>query len=135
MSEIIAARPRTQHPKGRVAQSVERGTENPCVGGSTPSPATFFLFVALASGCGDRCEVLCQEVAVELDGCRGDSLSWADLGATSRLSFVSECETDWNQLESDLSSNALGVALDACKDASDQLESITCEELVALYAL
>ena len=26
---------------GRIAQAVERRTENPCVGGSTPSPATF----------------------------------------------------------------------------------------------
>ena len=26
-----------------VAQSVEQGTENPCVGGSIPSPGTFFM--------------------------------------------------------------------------------------------
>jgi hypothetical protein len=28
---------------GEVAQSVERGTENPCVGGSIPSLAIFFI--------------------------------------------------------------------------------------------
>ena len=30
---------------GRIAQLVERGTENPCVGGSIPSPATSLSYL------------------------------------------------------------------------------------------
>ena len=122
-------------PLGRVAQLVERGIENPCVGGSTPSPATFILVALLFVGCGDRCEVLCREVALELEACRSDSLTWADLGATGRADFVAECETDWNLLQGQLSSNELNQALDVCKDTLDELPSISCDELGALYAL
>jgi hypothetical protein len=32
-------------PNGEVAQSVERGTENPCVGGSIPSLAILFFLL------------------------------------------------------------------------------------------
>jgi hypothetical protein len=32
---------------GRVAQLVEQRTENPCVGGSIPSPATIFLSISM----------------------------------------------------------------------------------------
>ena len=34
---------------GSVAQSVEQGTENPCVGGSIPLGATIFVFFALVA--------------------------------------------------------------------------------------
>ena len=39
--EFESRRPRHFFLSGEVAQMVERGTENPCVGGSIPSLATF----------------------------------------------------------------------------------------------
>ena len=38
---------RDRHFFGSVAQSVEQGTENPCVGGSIPLGATIYLVFAL----------------------------------------------------------------------------------------
>jgi hypothetical protein len=122
---------------GRVAQSVEQGTENPCVGGSIPSPATFFLLIMSAAsvmGCGDRCEKLCQDIATELDGCKSESLSWADLGARSKIDFVEECRSQWEYERSDLSPNNLVLSLDACEATQKTLPALSCEVIIALYA-
>ena len=43
-ASLRAISPPTPKGKGSVAQLVEQGIENPCVGGSIPSRATFFLF-------------------------------------------------------------------------------------------
>ena len=122
---------------GRVAQSVEQGTENPCVGGSIPSPATFTLFaivsIGLATGCGDRCESLCRDVASDLDRCKGDALAWTDLGARSKSEFVEECRVQWEQERAELSPSNLVLSLDACQATQRELESLSCDEMMVLY--
>lgn len=119
---------------GRVAQLVERGIENPCVGGSIPSPAIRTLLVALLlGGCGDNCEQLCAQTAQRLAACKPDSLAWADLGARSRAEFSSDCRSDWERVSADLTVSDLRVALDVCDETSRDLSRLSCEELNALY--
>ena len=125
--------------KGRIAQLVEQGIENPRVGGSTPSPATAALLVAivLPAGCRlftDRCEDLCDEVADQVALCRPESISWIDLGATSKNDYVETCRDQWDRVTIDLSANDLRLALDDCREAKDEVETLSCDEIVALYA-
>ena len=118
---------------GRIAQLVEQGIENPRVGGSTPSPATALLAALFLSACGDRCEALCRHVADRVEQCRPESITWADLGATSRGNFQRECEEAWDRTRLDLSANDLRLALDDCEAASQEIDTLSCDELIALY--
>lgn len=125
---------------GRVAQLVERGIENPCVGGSTPSPATFLprvllLLVVLGAGCGDRCETLCVAAADRVAECRTPPLAWADLGARSRADFTTQCRQEWDGAYAELEPHEQELALDICRDGLEVLDELTCSEIVALYAL
>jgi hypothetical protein len=88
----------------------------------------------MVSGCGDRCEVLCQQTGDALATCRPDAMSWPDLGARSRADFVSQCRNDWDRARLDLSSGELSTALEVCDDTTEALGGLTCEELVAIYA-
>ncbi len=90
--------------------------------------------LALASGCGDRCDRLCVDVSRDLATCKTDAVTWPDLGATSRIDFLQTCQDDWDALRTDLDARGVELALDVCEDSSDTLEELTCEELVALYA-
>ena len=123
---------------GRVAQSVEQGIENPCVGGSIPSPATPLLFlfglVALIfAGCSDPCGQLCRESSIEIDGCGFVALNWVDLGASSRVDFAEQCQSDWDRTTDDLSPTELSEARDVCEDALSVLSELSCDELLVLY--
>lgn len=131
---------------GRVAQSVERGIENPCVGGSIPSPATalptragafgLVLLLSLVAGaCGDNCEQLCLQTANRLSACKPDALKWSDLGARSRLGFANDCRSDWELVSAELTVSDLRVALDVCEETSRDLSRMSCEEVTALYAV
>lgn len=97
----------------------------------------FALVVALGSaGCGDKCEVLCQNVGDELASCKPDTLSWNDLGARNRADFVNECKQQWDRERIDLSASDLRLSLEACADTNRELgdaRELQCEELVALY--
>ena len=123
--------------KGRVAQLVEQGTENPCVGSSNLSPATIILLplALLLHGCTglvfDQCEQLCLEVGVALDGC--DRLEWEDLGAASREAYISECRSEWNDVAADGTARELELGIGMCEEARDEVADLTCDELVALY--
>jgi hypothetical protein len=127
---------------GRIAQLVEQGIENPRVGGSTPSLATthrparrvwLWFALACATGCGDACDQLCAEASRRLAACRGDALTWGDLGATSRTDFAERCRDDWDDQRSDLTSREIEVALDVCDDGFEVAQLATCEEIVAWY--
>ncbi len=133
---------------------VEQGIENPRVGGSNPSLATTsslrlrslfgraptlraLCLAGLAVGaaaCGDRCDQLCEGVGDALAECRPDSLTWNDVGARTRNGFVTTCRDEWDRARSQLASAQASAALDACDDTSLTLETLTCDELVALYA-
>ena len=125
--------------QGRIAQLVEQGIENPRVGGSTPSPATAhtLLFVALlaaaAGGCGDRCQSLCVSVADRVQTCRPESITWADLGAKSRSDFVGACQVAWDRTRLSLSANDLRLALEDCQAANKEVDTLSCDEIIALY--
>ncbi len=124
--------------KGRIAQLVEQGIENPRVGGSTPSPATvaLVLAVALPSGCRlltDQCEDLCDAVADQVDECLPESISWIDLGATNKQNYIDTCRDQWDRVIIDLSANDLRLALDDCKEAKKEVPTLSCDEIVALY--
>lgn len=126
---------------------VERGIENPCVGGSSPSLATLFntmsrrfrlvagLSALVFSGaCGDRCDTLCAELSRRLAECRGDELTWADLGARNRADFAQGCRSDWERQRADLDGWEIELALIECGDAHEVLDELTCDEVRALYA-
>ena len=130
---VVKPRGHSDKMHGQVAQSVEQGIENPRVGGSIPSLAILTFLSAM--GCGDRCEVLCQQTAAAVADCRtGTSLSWADLGARGRADFVDRCRDEWDRTSNDLSSNDLREALDVCAETTREVTRLSCEELMALYA-
>ncbi len=91
------------------------------------------LTSAWLAGCGDKCEVLCQNVGQQLADCKPDSLSWVDLGARNRTDFVNQCRNQWERARLDLSATDLRLALQACRDTNQELGTLTCEETVALY--
>ena len=86
-----------------------------------------------ASGCGDRCQRLCETVSFRADDCRPESLTWADLGATSRGNFVDACEDAWDRARLDLSANDLRLALEDCALARQEVDTLSCDEMIALY--
>ncbi len=127
---------------GPVAQLVEQGTENPCVGSSSLPWATILhLFVSVAScavvvGCGaDACETLCYRTTLRLANCMDQwSATWEDLGAGGRGEFRDQCENDWGRTRADLEPREVQLAVDACDEAVDLLlETPGCDELRALY--
>lgn len=95
--------------------------------------AALLAGVALA-GCGDKCEVLCQQVGQQLATCKPASLTWNNLGARSRADFVNQCRTQWDRERLDLTASDLRLALQACRDTTQALDDLSCEEIVALYA-
>ena len=142
---------------GRIAQLVEQGIENPRVGGSIPSPATFLstrgltracrrqalaVAVALLSGCAnDECELLCTTVASRLDACIEEWPSeWQAHDSTGRAAYRRECQATWASVRSDLEPRELNDALQQCEEASVALTRMsrsesTCDQLRALYLL
>jgi hypothetical protein len=120
---------------------VEQGIENPRVGGSIPSLATFFAcLLVLAGGCQpDRCEALCTRTTNRLRECLDAwPADWADLDAESRSDFEAQCQNRWRQVRADLEPRELEDALDQCSEALDDLAArnaagTVCDELRALY--
>ena len=121
---------------GQIAQSVEQRIENPRVGGSIPSLATFFKPMTLAScallitGCSapcvvwnDQCESLCCDVGTFLEeSCREQSWTWSDLGAIDRASFIRQCIRDWDDLNSDLTTYEAQQAIEVCDTSRDAIQ-------------
>ena len=128
---------------GPVAQLVEQGTENPCVGSSSLPWATIIrplLLAVLCAGClcacgADACETLCYRTTLRLSRCLDQwSASWEDLGADSQPEFRKQCENDWAQTRADLEPREVNLAVDACDEAVDMLLEVEgCDELRALY--
>jgi hypothetical protein len=85
------------------------------------------------AACGDKCEILCQNVGDDLASCKPDTLSWNDLGARSRTDFVKQCKSQWDRERIDLSASDLRLSLEACADTRSELDDLACEEIVALY--
>ena len=121
---------------------VEQGTENPRVGGSTPSLATFLLLLGapLVAACGaDDSERLCTRTAARLGDCLATwPAGWDDLDAESEASFEAACRQGWDDQRVELEPRELEDALDQCAEALDHLASIrqdgtVCDELRALY--
>ena len=144
--------------RGRVAQLVEQGIENPCVGGSSPPRATFLqspralakrggstrrlvrlglagVLASAAAGCSDPCVSVCGEAARAVGACIGEwSTDWGDLGANGQNQFTSQCEESWAQTAANLESRELEQAYSQCEELSDEIDSFTCEELRSIYA-
>lgn len=121
---------------GLVAQSVEQGIENPCVGGSIPPRATFlFLSAALVfTGCTEPCETACQRTAFAIGRCIGDwSADWSDLGASSKTDFRERCQETWKRNSSSLESRELEEALLQCAILQDGVLDLDCDTLRAIY--
>jgi hypothetical protein len=121
---------------GLVAQSVEQGIENPCVGGSIPSQATFlFLSTALLfTGCTEPCETACQRTAFAIGRCIGDwSADWSDLGASSKTDFRQRCQETWQRNSATLESRELEEALQQCETLQDGVLNLDCDTLRAIY--
>ena len=115
---------------------VEQGTENPRVGGSTPSPATTLYVVALAfAGCtSDTCYQLCATTAQAIEPCLGEwGASWDDFDAASRVAWGDACRTDWDNERLHLELRQVSVANEACTAAAEDLGQMSCDELRALY--
>ena len=131
--------------RGQVAQLVEQGTENPRVGGSTPSLATILglamagLLATTLVGCGaDPCERLCDRTGNRLGTCLADwPATWEAFDATSKIDFQQACRQEWAQVRSDLEPRQLDDALDQCELALDELAAMrqagtVCDQLRAL---
>ena len=127
---------------GRVAQSVEQRTENPRVGGSTPSPATFLflLFAVVQTACGqDHCDELCVEMSWRMSSCLQQwPEGWGELDAQSRSGYRLACQNQWADERSQLESWELDDALAQCEETSQALRradqrGTACDELRALY--
>lgn len=95
--------------------------------------AGWMLVGLLAAGCGDKCEVLCQSVGTRLANCKPDTMSWQDLGARGRNDFVNQCRDQWGRQRVDLSATDLRLALQACRDTNQEVDTLECEDLIALY--
>ena len=126
---------------GRVAQLVEQGIENPCVGGSSPPRATFFCKIAtlsclgLITGCADPCIRTCSSAANAVDDCVEDwSMDWGDLGANGKTQFQDNCEQSWARSASTLESRELEQAFLQCEIVNDEINELTCDDLLVLYA-
>ena len=91
------------------------------------------LFCPGLLGCGDRCVVLCREVAAQLDSCRSSAMSWEDLGARGKADFIEQCRREWDHERPDLSASHLALSLEACGDANKEIDDLTCDEVMALY--
>ena len=126
---------------GQVAQLVEQGTENPCVGGSNPSLATILLLGVVLAGCStdDDCETLCVETGAALAGCLADwPIDWSDLDAKNRRAFRKACQNRWGEERADLEPRELDDALEQCVEGIDNLDALEdqgelCDHLRALY--
>jgi hypothetical protein len=125
---------------GQIAQSVEQGIENPRVGGSIPSLATFFLLGVFGVACDpDPCEELCRSTANRLTECMGDwSMTWDDFDASSKANFRLRCVNRWGEVRSNLESRELEDAREQCQEARQELiqrasEDAECDLLRAMY--
>jgi hypothetical protein len=76
---------------------------------------------------------LCNSVAGRVADCRPDSITWIDLGATSRADYEDSCRDQWDRVRIDLSANDLRLALEDCAAANQEVDTLTCDEIVALY--
>ena len=127
---------RSATPNGRVAQLVEQGTENPRVGGSTPSPATFFfLLVSGLSACSsDQCYSLCATTANAVGGCMEEwGVTWEYFGASKQKDWGDSCRTEWETEKATLEPRQVQAAQDECAAAATELATPDCDELRALY--
>ncbi len=117
---------------GQIAQSVEQGIENPRVGGSIPSLATFFLLGVFGTGCSpDPCTELCEETADALGVCMSDwSLDWEDFDAASREDFQDRCSNRWGEVRSNLVARELEDARGQCREARSALSTAQEDEEV-----
>ena len=127
--------------QGRVAQLVEQGIENPCVGGSSPPRATFFTrlasvaFLIQALGCSDPCIRTCSNAANAVGECVNDwSLDWGDLGANGKTQFKDNCEQSWARTAATLESRELEQAFLQCESVNEEMNDLTCDDLLVLYA-
>ena len=131
---------RSASPNGQVAQLVEQGTENPRVGGSIPSLATFFLPLVLAgisglSGCSsDQCYALCGTTANAVGGCLDEwGVTWEYFGASKQKEWGDTCRSDWETEKATLEPRQVQSAQDECAAAAAELATPDCDELRALY--
>ena len=109
---------------------VERGIENPCVGGSSPPSGTIMLLL-LISCTLDECHSLCGEVADTLQECIQDwPGQWDDFGYSSRNDYYEICKQQWNESKGLLSQSQENLALSQCENT---LESIQNEPLECDY--
>jgi hypothetical protein len=82
----------------------------------------------------DRCESLCRAVSLRLEDCLPASVTWVDLGARDRDEFAEVCRRDWDRTSADLTSNELELSLDLCAESCVDVDALTCDEVVALFA-
>ena len=117
----------------RVAQLVERGIENPCVGGSSPPSGTIMLLL-LISCTLNECHSLCGEVADALQECIQEwPVEWDDLGYSSRNDYFEVCKQQWNETQNSLNQSQENLALTQCENTLESLqtEPLDCDYLRA----
>ena len=125
---------------GQIAQSVEQGIENPRVGGSIPSLATFSLLCATVAGCSpDPCTELCNDTTEALAVCMPDwSMEWQDFDAADQEDFQERCITRWGEVRSNLVAREIEDARGQCREGRKALEDAQavgddCDLLRASY--
>jgi hypothetical protein len=122
---------------GRVAQLVEQGTENPCVGGSSPPSATFLLISLISTGCQtDKCKRLCTEIEITVSECMDDwPVEWEHLDASSASEFGESCQNQWITLSESMEIRERQQAQEQCQQTivEIRLEDDPCELLRGIY--
>ena len=110
---------------GRVAQLVEQGTENPCVGGSSPPSATLFFLGVLVTGCQtDKCIVLCSRMEEQVRTCIEEwPTEWEHLNASSAAEFQESCQNEWTARSTDMELRERQQAQDQCQETIKSLEA------------
>lgn len=86
-------------------------------------------------GCSvDTCYQLCATTAQALEPCLDEwGATWEDFDSSSRVSWGDRCRSQWDEERVQLELRQVEVASDACADATEDLDSLSCDQLRALY--
>ncbi len=94
------------------------------------------LLAVLVTCSQDPCTQACAVLSRNLNQCIVNddwSLTWQDLGATSRTDFRDNCQDDWDRAQAELETRQSDAADDACEVVVADVPRMSCQELRALY--
>jgi len=92
------------------------------------------MFLMVSTGCTEPCETACQRTASSVGKCLKEwSVDWADLGASSQTDFRDRCQETWKRNSANLEARELEEALQQCESIQEEVVTLDCDTLRALY--